>query len=393
MLLKSYIHRQLIYHIMSERFEGKLPSFLLGIVIGIYGNWLISFVDRLVFQTEPLIIFYIQVAFAITSVLLFPWYIYSAFSRGFFPELILALNMMVTLITLIFQHFFVIQDQASLIDNLVFWVISFPLLILILTLEWICSGKLHQRKIKKRWKNPNIGILNDMGNDMTNNETSNYTDFSPEDWKNTLDKKTNLKIELININKSFDNYVAILNPYGGVYPESDLKKLSTLTKILDFVNEGGIFINIADIPTYWAYNTRIQRKLDTTAPVYEIENNELKSSRPFALTPLIKELGLQIFRVKPIKQNFKKFSEQDVNIFSERIATIESNVDSLIPATLVANLKTTAFFTVRYGEGDFVISLVFLKHERHNQMAKDTIMNAILTVVSNKISEKKAVNV
>jgi hypothetical protein len=301
---------------MSERFEGKLPSFLLGIVIGIYGNWLISFVDRLVFQTEPLIIFYIQVAFAITSVLLFPWYIYSAFSRGFFPELILALNMMVTLITLIFQHFFVIQDQASLIDNLVFWVISFPLLILILTLEWICSGKLHQRKIKKRWKNPNIGILNDMGNDMTNNETSNYTDFSPEDWKNTLDKKTNLKIELININKSFDNYVAILNPYGGVYPESDLKKLSTLTKILDFVNEGGIFI-----------------------------------------------------------------------------ATIESNVDSLIPATLVANLKTTAFFTVRYGEGDFVISLVFLKHERHNQMAKDTIMNAILTVVSNKISEKKAVNV
>jgi hypothetical protein len=54
-----------------------------------------------------------------------------------------------------------------------------------------------------------------------------------------------------------------------------------------------------------------------------------------------------------------------------------------------ANRDTSSFFSVKCGEGDFVISLIFLSHEKHDQQARDTIMNAILPVTGNKIAQKK----
>ena len=377
---------------MSERLDNRLSFLLLGVLVGIYGNWLISFLDRLVFPTEHGIVFYIQVLLAIISFLLFPMYIGSAFYRKYFTNHLWVLHTVTTLITLIFQHSFVIDDPVSLTKNMVFWTASLPLLSLILVLEWFSSGRAHQYRLNRRWKNPKIGILNDMGEDMTNPEICTYTDFSPQDWKRAFDALPKLKAEMTNVQKPFDSYVAILNPYGGVYPESDLKDLSSYKKILDFVREGGVFINIADIPSYWAYDQKIKRKLDTTSPIYEIENNQIISSRPFELTPLVKELGLRVFNVEPMQQDFREFSDTQVNIFSERIAVVESNSETLIPTGSVASRDTSSFFGVKYGEGDFIISLAFLNHERHDQQAKDTIMNAILTVTRNKINQKISTN-
>jgi len=374
--------------IMSERLDNRLSFLLLGVLVGIYGNWLISFLDRLVFPTEHGIIFYIQVLLAIISFLLFPTYIGSAFYRKHFTNHLWVLHTVTTLITLVFQHSFVINDQVSLNKNMVFWTISLPLLILILVLEWFSSGRAHQYGLSRRWKNPKIGVLNDMGNDMMDPDICTYTDLSPLDWKEAFDALPELKATTTNVNKPFDSYVAILNPYGGVYPESDLKDLSSFKKILDFVREGGIFINIADIPSYWAYDPKIKRKLDTTSPVFKIEGNQIVSSRPFELTPLVKGLGLKVFSVRPIQQDFSDFSETKVDIFSERIAVVESNLKSLIPIKIVANQYTSSFFSAKYGEGDFIISLVFFNYEGHNQQAKDTIMNAILTTTRNKILRK-----
>jgi hypothetical protein len=35
-----------------------------------------------------------------------------------------------------------------------------------------------------------------------------------------------------------------------------------LDEIFNYVKEGGIFLNISDIPGYWAYNKLLERRLD-----------------------------------------------------------------------------------------------------------------------------------
>lgn len=104
-----------------------------------------------------------------------------------------------------------------------------------------------------------IGILNDMKWNLDNKNIYTWTNISPERWKEELENKINgitkkIDIELINTNNDFDLYLSILNPYGGVYPERDIRKCETGKKIFDYVYKGGIFINVSEPPGYWAFN-------------------------------------------------------------------------------------------------------------------------------------------
>jgi hypothetical protein len=60
----------------------------------------------------------------------------------------------------------------------------------------------------------------------------------PEEWKKLIEdsaKKERIKkirVKLIKIKKTFDSYATIINPYGGIYPESDLENFVTMDKIL-----------------------------------------------------------------------------------------------------------------------------------------------------------------
>ncbi len=46
----------------------------------------------------------------------------------------------------------------------------------------------------------------------------------------------------------------------GYIQEDSLNKKTTLNKILEYVKEGGIFVNVADVPFFWAYNFNIKRR-------------------------------------------------------------------------------------------------------------------------------------
>lgn len=61
-----------------------------------------------------------------------------------------------------------------------------------------------------------------------------------------------------------NNYPVVLNPYGGVYPEKNLTTLSSFKKIVSYVRKGGIYVNISDIPFYYAYDINLDRRIDTT---------------------------------------------------------------------------------------------------------------------------------
>jgi hypothetical protein len=132
----------------------------------------------------------------------------------------------------------------------------------------------HRRRLSARWKGTlRAGILNDSGWNLERTDTYAWTDVRPENWKSQLEQSTEeglpkLSPELIRVSSHFDSYAIILNPYGGVYPEEDLANFTSLRKIIDFVREGGLFVNVADIPSFWAYNQDLNRRLAVAQTVY-----------------------------------------------------------------------------------------------------------------------------
>ena len=184
---------------------------------------------------------------------------------------------------------------------------------------WAFQTELQQwlsRSYRKRYCR--IGILNDKGWNSEFDKYSSWTDVPPCEWKSAIERimpshADGQWVDMISRDTLFDGYSAILNPYGGTYPESDLKTQITLHKIVEYVADGGVFVSIADIPGYYAYSFQLQRRVDMTPANWPIElafqgkvlvfpfRGSARSSltRYFARTPLMETLGLTVVGIQP----------------------------------------------------------------------------------------------
>lgn len=241
-----------------------------------------------------------------------------------------------------------------------------------------------RRNNREFFKYP-IGILNDMSWDL-DKDISSYTNITNKIWANEIDKyksKAKIKLKLINCKKEFMRYIAIINPYGGVYPELDEQRYYSFNKIFEYVKEGGIFINVADIPGYYEFNLNIKRRLDTTPPVYD--PSTYASGRPFAETPFMRRLGLQVLNVES-NQNINHWDVQMENIILKipisRVVKEEKNIKSIVSV----KDNVTPFFNVTYGKGMF---LMFLGSDGYltDEKVRRFIINNIFDCIENKYNK------
>jgi len=254
---------------------------------------------------------------------------------------------------------------------------------------------------------PKVGILSDMRWEQDNDQISSGTQVSPEDWERESQKwarseRGKIKIELIDAKKSFTPYVAVINPYGGVYPEHNLKNFETMNKILNYVKEGGLFVSVADTPCYWAHNPLLKRRLDSTPPIYGIDKRAngsigLIPVRPFELTPLMKELGLQVINTEgnPVynwdnpqvadrfKEAVPEIGQTTINV--HRAVIVERNVEPIIEPRMYGQMRLTPFFLVNYGDGKFLISLIFLRVSHPQNL----IMKEVLAKLITKLAKER----
>lgn len=292
------------------------------------------------------------------------------------------------------------------------WILGTIVVILILYGSDTISKMYHRYNIWARKGNRlvalKVGILSDMGWDLKNKEIYSWTDISPEEWKKEIEKQANenkveIKVKLIDVKKNFDSHIVILNPYGGVYPERDVKNYKTLDKIFDYVNEGGIFVNVADMPGYWAYNRLLKRRLDATPPIYDINSTPdgkilINSLRPFQLTPFMEKLGLRVHNIENSElfswdvefedkctRMVKEMKEMKVH----RVVVVERNVDPIVKPKRLGQIdaEVTPLFFVNYGEGRFLISLVFENYSQNNKM-KEVLVDILLHSIGEEINRE-----
>jgi len=290
-----------------------------------------------------------------------------------------------------------------------FGILMFILFGLGIVARWDKESKTRNRWRKDRLK---VGILNDMNWEAGGKGVAVGTDVSPEEWKIQIESiaqelSIGVNVEYIdNKRADFDTFVAILNPYGEVYPELNVRTLSSLRRIISYDGGGGLFVNVAGIPSYYAYNSMLKRFVDTTQAVFASDVDKgvlsLIVTRPFQLTPLMQEMGLQVVSFKSgfacnineILGRSGMVGLHEGQLTLRRAVLIESNMDSCI-FRLEVNMGdkkqyVTPLFFASYGNGDLLISLVWINDEYHDDSNKRALKYAISKLMLTKLNERKA---
>jgi len=270
-------------------------------------------------------------------------------------------------------------------------------------------GMWTQRKIIRRA--PRVGILTGIEWEEQDHVTHTYTNVTPQEWieaiKNKADQEhLKLKVRAISANTNLDQYLIVLNPYGGVYPEADLKDLTTLNRIFAYVENGGVFVNVADVPGFWAYSPLLRRKVHATPPVYAVDRIDNKGIRmigvrSFQCTPFSVRLGLWVVGSDPpwcwnieLEEPYKSIDKGKLKMLIDR-AVVEKHDGEVTVETIVkttsedvngSNLPLTPLFFGNYGEGRFLISLI-CQSECQNRKMKEILVGLVNSLVKTALAD------
>ena len=108
-----------------------------------------------------------------------------------------------------------------------------------------------------------LGILNGYvdGQDASEKPCTEYpySEFNIEDWERRFSQitdsgKCKFEIERIPISKIGNEYAVIINPFGEAYPEKDVKKRFAFNHLKNYVEDGGVLVNVAGFPFFWAWD-------------------------------------------------------------------------------------------------------------------------------------------
>lgn len=301
---------------------------------------------------------------------------------------------------------------SLLVQNLgfSFWLIAILLIVLVLLVLLgigMDSFIIHHYRIQTRKKRATIGILNDMGWFPEDQQVSAGTDISPKVWLQAIEddareKKAEVRVGLIKSTDSFTPYAVVINPYGGVYPEQNLASFATLDKIFSYVQEGGLFVNVAATPGYWVYHPLLKKRMEATVPVWHVDPTEggakkLRAVRLFSMVPWMKRLGLMVWNVEgEFKENLNldfdtKFEQvtgsklQGVRL--HRLAMLEENVEAVCKMSVLdgaaQSRQRTPIFFATYGNGAFLISLIFITPQVKS--VKEGLKRVIVQLILSKV--------
>jgi hypothetical protein len=132
-------------------------------------------------------------------------------------------------------------------------------------------------KRKLKFKNPIIAIIKEEGCKLKE------TRYTPSDWRDYFDKR--YKTKIISCNEFSSRYAVVINPYGEVYPEEDLFDLKTFNRIIEFIKNGGIFVNVGGFAFYYGWDIKTKREPIPIADVYQYYSGEIKENRIIELHP------------------------------------------------------------------------------------------------------------
>lgn len=281
-----------------------------------------------------------------------------------------------------------------------------------------------------RKKRPLVAIISDLPwKDMTHPWA--WDKMDPNQWSSRItyeakQKKTKVAVKRIEIKRpwvrfSLDRYNVILNPYGSAYPEINIKGIPALNTILDYVLNGGLFVNVADIPFYWAYDPQREILYDLMKHTYQyipseyesdgqllrLKSLQMQSFGPFTETPFLNEVKVYVINTETVQNGEIKPSYHCLKLKDEslsikeirsvainRVALVErrteykdtkrleaGRVQSVVEEIEINEQLRTPICYINFGKGRFLVSLFFLGYDKQLEQAKEQVISLLCELV------------
>jgi len=165
-------------------------------------------------------------------------------------------------------------------------------------------------------------VFNGWIDNRSNKKKCEETDFTDKEWKEKLEEISinnhkKFKVFDICLKQNFLKYAIIINPFGEIHLDENIRTLSTLyNRVLKYIQEGGIFICTGGIPFYYVWNEILGIFIDTTPEQIELERGRIRQFRPFISTIFTKEFSVNFNGFPSL--NLPVFQRQDdINIFGD----------------------------------------------------------------------------
>lgn len=226
---------------------------------------------------------------------------------------------------------------------------------------------------EKRFRPPLIGILTGLNATDSTDIQGTWTDIPASQWVEEIRKisaarGTPVRVRMIPTDRVNDGYAAIVNPFGGTYPESSFDGYPVYNRLLKFIRRGGLFVNVADLPTYFAYNPLLRRNIDRTPAMHASSGSPL---RFFARIPLLEEVAVSAWNCEHLgppemscrlDSKFASCGPPLVRIIATRVADVpdDENFQPILGPETLDNKQVSPMWITKYGNGRIVASLSFL---------------------------------
>lgn len=321
------------------------------------------------------------------------------------------------------------------LDNYQYVMLS---LLLVIGLLFLTHGTgLMREKIinpilrRYRSKHPKIAVINDL---PWSAEKKTYawawSEMTAEKWQKMILKKTEkgtikTKVNLINVEKSWvrffiERYNVIINPYGSVYPEINIKDMTIWNIISSYVLNGGVMVSVADIPFYYAYDEVKEIRYDLISPAQlvpteyiqngpylRLRQGALQPIGTFTGTPFLNEIFVPVYNTEQnqkdgtLKSSTLKLKKKSPSIEIEEIQNVFVNRAFLVGTkdepTKFSNIRSivqeieidSQFFTpichIYFGNGHYLISSLFLEYDLQPHNVKKSIIDLMIDLILEEI--------
>ncbi len=274
--------------------------------------------------------------------------------------------------------------------------------------EYMVRGILRWYRTKK----PVIGIINDLP--WQGSWGWAWSEMKPDEWNSKINSelkknRINVKAKLIKIAKPWtrwflDRYLIIINPYGSVYPEIDIENLEIMRSLLNYVHNGGMFVNVADIPFFFPYD--IERQIiycpTRTEPVHLYKellrhlhqwsqgDQDFKRPHPSMDSHFSRAIMIDIVSTTKEKDKksislhtslkLKNIEDSIENITIRRGILCSNHVESIVEELEWERMRFIPLCYVHFGKGKFLFSLIFLNEQTEDIKEKITNLQCDMVI-------------
>jgi hypothetical protein len=236
----------------------------------------------------------------------------------------------------------------------------------------------------------NIGILDGFARNR-NTEKPCIPAFSQvpsKDWTNHL-QNYNISAKYISAAEIDSSFDAILNPFGAVYPEEDFQSKTTYLRILNYINKGGLFVNVAGFPFfyYWNHNNGAKVALASSRHIWDPEAEAVRGFWSFNDTVLYKDFHVLLDSRSPTKLKIyqeiidKKYVGDLLKLGINEVVqfrSVQANTVNAIPLVRAESGKIYPLSAIKYGNGFLMIAGLEL-HVEEVPIISNAIKNWLLT--------------